>query len=187
MPRPLPRLLALLALALGLAAPGAALAYYPCNGAGPGEIIIGMAPNGPGMPDTPLCEYVGEDDGGYYDGGGGDPGGYWVDSYGALAWATDPNGYATYTYSYGAASQADAETSALNECHAAGFSDCRSATYVVNGSIAIVMDTDGGLHAEWGEDDGTAQRKAKRLCRQRGAKGCTLEGTVSSPAEWVSN
>ena len=179
--------LALAPLALFALLPSQALAEYPCGNPGPGEVIVGQTEGGNGIASTPLCEYVGEDDGSYYDGGGGDPGGYWVDSYGALAWATDPNGYATYTYSYGAASQADAETSALNECHAAGFSDCRSATYVVNGSIAIVMDTDGGLHAEWGEDDGTAQRKAKRLCRQRGAKGCTLEGTVSSPAEWVSN
>jgi len=55
--------------------PTTALAYYPCNGPGPGEILIGVD-NTNGV-QTPLCEYVGEesyDDGGYSDPG---PGGYW--------------------------------------------------------------------------------------------------------------
>jgi hypothetical protein len=171
------------ALLLGFAllglVPTAALAYYPCNGPGPGEVLIGVD-NSNGV-QTPLCEYVGEDGG-----GGGDPGGYWVDSYGALAWATDPAGYATYSYSYGAASQAEAEARALSECQSAGFRDCRPATFVVNGSIAIVIDNAGTLHAEWGATDGDAKKTATRLCRQRGGKGCKLEGMVSSPAEWVS-
>ena len=66
----------LLALGLSCLLPGAALAYYPCNGPGPGEVLIGVDPGGNGIAPTPLCEYVGEDGGGD---GGGDPGGYWVD------------------------------------------------------------------------------------------------------------
>jgi hypothetical protein len=180
-PRTLSTIIGLVFAAL---TPSAALAYYPCDGAGPGEVIVGMEPNGPGQPDTPICEYVGEDGSGE---GGGDPGGYWVDSYAALAWASDSAGNATYTYSYDAASQADAEQGALAECSAAGFRDCRLATYVLNGSIAVATDKDGTLHAEWGSDGGEAKSKALRLCRQRGGKGCKLDGMVDSPARWVSD
>lgn len=49
-------------LALAWLMPTEAFAYYPCNGPGPGEVLIGMDNNT--SPPTPLCEYVGEADGG---------------------------------------------------------------------------------------------------------------------------
>ena len=167
--------------------PGEALAYYPCNGPGPDEVMIGVDDSN-GV-QTPLCEYVGEDDGGDGGGdwGGGDPGGYWVDQYATLAWATDGNGQPTYTWYVNAASQAEADSGAMAKCQASGFQDCRIATGVVNGAIAIAVDNSGSLHSDWGEDARTARKKAQRACKSQGGKGCKVEKVLESPAAWVGN
>lgn len=175
--------LGLTPLALVCLLPTAALAYYPCNGPGPGEVMIGVDDSN-GV-QTPLCEYVGEDDGSYDD--GGDPGGYWVDQYATLVWATDGNGGPTYSWYVNAASQAEADNGALAQCQASGFSDCRIATGVVNGAIAITVDSSGYLHADWGEDARKAKKKSLRTCKSQGGKGCKVEEVLDSPAAWVSN
>ncbi|MBA3909288.1 MAG: hypothetical protein C0524_05240 [Rhodobacter sp.] len=171
----------LLGLAAGALTPTAAHAYYPCDRAGPGEVIIGMAPNGPGMPETPLCEYVGE--GGDY----GEPGpsGYWVDRFAALAWARDGAGNPTYTWSVGASSAAGADNGAMAECLSSGFSDCQLGPSVANGVIAVAVGKDDSLHADWGETVRQAEKKALRLCR-KAAKGCKIEQVLESPAQWAS-
>lgn len=174
-----PALLAPLALAWLI--PTEALAYYPCDGAGPGEVIVGMEPNGPGQPETPLCEYVGEE------GDGGDPGGHWVEQFAALAWGQDGNGNPTYSWYMNATSMAEAETSALAQCRGSGFADCVIATSVANGAIAIAVDQTGRLHADWGDSARQAEKKALRYCRQQGGTGCKIEKTIESPAAWVSN
>lgn len=178
------RLAPLATLALAWLMPSAALAYYPCNGAGPGEVIVGMAPNGPGQADTPLCEYVGEEDGGY--GGGGDPGGYWVDQYATLAWGEEASGQPTYSWYINATSQAEADTGAIAQCQRSGFRNCRIATGVTNGAIAIAVDTSGTLHSDWGEDARQAKKKVLRFCKQQGGKGCKVEQVLESPAAWVN-
>lgn len=160
-------------------APVRAQDIYPCDGAGPGEVIIGMEPNGPGMPDTPICQYVGEDD-------GGDPGDYWVDQYASLAWAQEANGEPTYTWYVNAASQAEADNGALSQCAASGFRDCRVATWVVNGAIAIAVDSAGTLYSDHGEDARQAGKKALRACKQQGGKGCKVEQTLESLPAWVN-
>lgn len=168
-------------LALGLAglSPGAALAYYPCNGPGPGEVMIGVdTTNGV---QTPLCEYVGEDGG-----GGADPGGYWVEQFVTLVWAQDANGGPTYSWYANAASQAEADNGALAQCNASGFRDCRIANSVANGAIAVAVDNSGTLHTDWGGDAREARRKTLRYCRQSGGKGCKIEKVLESPAAWVS-
>jgi Domain of unknown function (DUF4189) len=170
-------------LALTWLIPTEALAYYPCNGPGPGEVLIGVdTTNGV---QTPLCEYIGEDGGGDY--GGGDPGGYWVDQYATLVWATDSNGGPTYSWYINGASQAEADNGAMAQCQALGFRDCRIATGVVNGSIAIAVASAGSLHADWGEDARKAKKKALRTCKSQGGKGCKIEEVLDSPAAWVSN
>lgn len=178
--------LCIASVALAALLPSQALAYYPCNGPGPGEVLIGVDPGGNGVAPTPLCEYVGEDDGGGY-GDGGDPGGYWVDQYGSLAWGQEPNGRATYSWSINAASQAEAENGAVAQCNASGFLDCRVATWVVNGSIAIAVDAAGTLYSDHGEDARQARKKALRACKQQGGKKCQIEEVLDSPAIWVSN
>jgi Domain of unknown function (DUF4189) len=185
----LPLLHSFAALAMVCLTPGAALAYYPCNGPGPGEVLIGVD-NSNGV-QTPLCEYVGEDGGGDYGGsdygGGGDPGGYWVDQYATLVWAQDGNGQPTYTWYINGTSQAEADSGAVAQCQASGFADCRIATGVVNGAIAIAVDNSGTLHADWGEDARKAKKKTLRVCKQYGGKGCKIEKVLESPAAWVSN
>jgi hypothetical protein len=182
----MPRLtLCLAPLALVWLIPTAALAYYPCNGPGPGEVLIGVDPGGNGIAPTPLCEYVGEDDGG--DGGYSDPGGYWVDRYATLAWGTDQNGGPTYAWYANAASQSEADNGALSQCQTLGFRDCRIAMGVTNGAIAVAVDTGGSLHTDWGEDARQAKKKALRFCKQQGGKGCKIEKVLESPAAWVSN
>lgn len=176
---PLCPLRALPLVLLGLI-PTEALAYYPCNGPGPGEVLIGVDPGGNGVAPTPLCEYVGEG------GTGGNPGGYWVDQYATLAWGTDPNGGPTYAWYVNAASQAEADTGALAQCQASGFRDCRIAMGVTNGALAIVVDTSGSLHTDWGKDARQAKKRALRFCKSQGGKGCKVEQVLESPAAWVS-
>lgn len=180
-----PSVLCALSLALLGQTSTESLAYYPCNGPGPGEVLIGVDPGGNGVAPTPLCEYVG--DGG--DGGGGysEPGGYWVDQFATLAWGTDPNGAPTYSWYINAQSQAEADNGALAQCQASGFSDCRIAMGVTNGAIAIAIDTSGTLHTDWGEDARQAKKKALRYCKKQGGKGCKVEQVLESPAAWVSN
>lgn len=172
----------LLPLALVWLIPTEALAYYPCNGPGPGEVLIGVDPGGNGIAPTPLCEYVGEEGGG----GGAAPGGYWVDQYATLVWATDQNGGPTYSWYINGTSQAEADNGAMAQCQASGFADCRIATGVVNGAIAITVDSMGYLHADWGEDARKAKRKSLKTCKAQGGKGCKVEQVLESPAAWVS-
>ncbi|MCU0902704.1 MAG: DUF4189 domain-containing protein [Tabrizicola sp.] len=167
-------------LALVWLIPTQALAYYPCNGPGPGEVMIGM--DNSTSPPTPLCEYVGEDPG--YS---SDPGGYWVDQYATLAWGTDQNGGPTYAWYINGSSQSEADTGALAQCQASGFRDCRIAMGVTNGALAVAVDNSGTLHTDWGEDARQAKKKALRFCRQQGGKGCKVEQVLESPAAWVSN
>lgn len=180
--------LRLFPLAMIWLTPTQALAYYPCNGPGPGEVMIGID-NSNGV-QTPLCEYVGEDDGGDYGGGdysGGDPGGYWVDQYATLAWGTEPNGRPTYSWYANGTSQSEADNGALAQCQSSGFGDCRIAMGVTNGAIAVAVDKSGALHTDWGEDAPKAKKKALRYCKQQGGKGCKIEKVIESPAAWVSN
>jgi Domain of unknown function (DUF4189) len=174
-------------MAAFLASP--ALAYYPCNGPGPGEVLIGID-NTNGV-QTPLCERVADDggvgDAGGGDFGGGDPGGYWVDQYATLAWGQDPNGTPTYSWYINGSSQAEADNGAIAQCQASGFRDCRIATGVVNGAIAVAVDSGGSLHADWGEDARQAKKKALRFCKSQGGKGCKIDQLLESPAAWVSN
>jgi hypothetical protein len=183
----MPRLLPLAPIALAWFFPTAALAYYPCNGPGPGEVLIGVDPGGNGVAPTPLCEYVGEDGGGDYSDGGSDPGGYWVDQFATLAWGTDQNGGPTYSWYVNASSQAEADNGALTQCQTSGFRDCRIAMGVTNGAIAIAIDASGTMHADWGEDARKAKKKALRFCKDQGGKGCQIDRVLESPAAWVSN
>lgn len=183
---PLPLALALAPLALFALLPSQALAEYPCGNPGPGEVIVGQTEGGNGIASTPLCEYVGEDDGGGY-GDGGDPGGYWVDQYGTLAWGQDANGGPTYSWYVNAASRAEADNGAIAQCNASGFSDCRVASWVANGAIAVAVDSGGSLSSDTGEDARQAKKKALRACKQHGGKGCKIEQVLDVPAAWVSN
>lgn len=177
----LPRLPGLAAIAVTVLLPTAAQAYYPCNGPGPGEVLIGVdTTNGV---QTPLCEYVGEDGGGGY----ADPGGTWVDQYATLVWGTDQNGGPTYSWYLNASNQAEADNGALAQCQASGFRDCRIAMGVTNGAIAVAVDKSGALHTDWGEDARQAKKKALRFCKKQGGKGCKVEQVLESPAAWVSN
>lgn len=182
MHRPARSTFPLLALAAGLgflaAVPTPALAYYPCNGPGPGEIMIGVdTTNGV---QTPLCEYVGEE-------GSADPApsGYWVERFAAIAWGTDSGGGPTYSWYINAASVAEAESGALATCQQSGFSNCHLGPSVANGSLAVAVGKDGSLYAEWGKDSGQAKRKALRLCK-KSSKGCAVEEVLESPAAWIS-
>lgn len=170
------RLLAALLLA-GLS-PSAALAYYPCNGPGPGEVLIGM--DNSTTPPTPLCEYVGDQ--GYADPG---PSGYWVERFAAIAWGTDARGGPTYSWYVNAASLAEAENGALATCQQSGFSNCHLGPSVANGALAVSVGKDGTLYADWGADAGQAKRKTQRLCK-KSSRGCTVEEVLESPAAWIS-
>jgi hypothetical protein len=173
----LPRLIRLATAGLLALLPTQALAYYPCNGPGPDEVLIGIDKSA-GY-DVPLCEYVGPPE--------DQAGGYWVDQYAVLAWGNDANGTPTYTWTVGADSQAAAESGALGECSNRGFLNCRAATWVVNGAIAVTVDNSGSLHSDQGPDAATARKKALRACKSQGGKGCKVEQVLESLPVWVSN
>jgi Domain of unknown function (DUF4189) len=179
------RLAALASLALTGLLGGPARAEYPCGNPGPGEIIVGQTEGGNGIASTPLCEYVGEDDG--TSDGGSDPGGYWVDQYTTLVWGTDGNGQPTYSWYANGTSQSEADAGALAQCQSSGFSNCAIATNVVNGAIAIAVDKSGTLHSDWGKDPREAKKKALKFCKSQGGKGCQIEKVLDSPAAWVGN
>lgn len=151
-------------------------ALFPCNGPGPGQYMVGV--DNSTTPPTPLCEA----DPAYVDPG---PSGYWVERFGVIAWGQETNGVPTYAWYVGAASFAEAENGALAQCQASGFVNCHLGPSVANGSLAVAVDGQGGLYAEWGGDNGQARRKVMRLCRAA-AKGCKLEQVLESPAAWVS-
>jgi hypothetical protein len=167
----------LLAFGVVLHLPSAAYAYYPCNGPGPGEILIGVD-NTNGV-QTPLCA----PDPNYVEPG---PSGYWVDQFATLVWGTEPNGAPTYSWYINASSQAEADNGALAQCQASGFRDCRIAMGVTNGAIAVAIDNSGSMHTDWGEDARQAKKKALRFCKSQGGKGCKVEQVLESPAAWVS-
>jgi hypothetical protein len=157
-----------------LASPAQAL--FPCNGPGPGQYMVGV--DNSTNPPTPLCE----NDPNYVDPGSS---GYWVESFGAIAWGFDAAGNATYAWTVNAGSFAAAENGALNACVSSGFSNCHLGPTVANGSLAIAVGKDGTLYADWGGDNGQARRKALRLCK-KSSKGCKIEEVLESPAGWVS-
>lgn len=153
-----------------------ALAYYPCNGPGPGEYLVGM--DNSTSPPTPLCEAYPD----YVDPG---PSGYWVERFAAIAWGIDANGDATYAWYVNASSFHEAENGALNACVSSGFANCHLGPNVANGSLAVAVAGDGTLYAAHGADNGEARRKALRLCK-KSARGCAIEEVLESPAAWVS-
>lgn len=173
--------LAVLTLALLLSGP--ARAEYPCGFAGPGEIVVGQTEGGNGVASVPLCEYVGEDDGTYNDDSA--PQGYWADQYATLVWGTDRGGQPSYAWYLNAPSQAVADAGAMDQCRASGLADCVVATYVVNGSIAVAVDTGGMLYSDWGTDPREARKKVLKYCKAQGGKGCKVEQVLDSPAAWV--
>lgn len=184
-----PRLSAVTAvLFLGLGGgllPTDALAYYPCNGPGPGEVLIGVD-NTNGV-QTPLCEYVGEEGGGDQGGGYSDPGpgGYWADRFTSLAWGVTSDGAPTYSWMANAGSEAEANDGALAECVSAGFGNCSLGPGVINGTLVITIGQGGNLYAEWGETVEKAKRKSLRLCRKT-SKGCSVDRVLEGPAQWIS-
>lgn len=157
-------------------------AYYPCNGPGPGEVLIGVD-NTNGV-QTPLCEYVGEDDG--YTGGASGPSGYWAERFAAVAWGQDAGGNATYSWYVNASSFGEAETGAVNACVSSGSRNCKVGPSVANGSLAVASGSNGILYADFGEDNGQAKRKALRLCK-KSSKGCRIEKLLESPSVWISD
>ena len=102
-----------------------------------------------------------------------------------LAWGLDANGNATYAWYVNAYSFDEAEVGAVNTCISSGFQDCRVASSVANGSLAIASGNDGVLYADFGEDNGQAKRKALRMCKNS-SKGCKIEEMLESPSVWIS-
>ncbi|MFN3280716.1 MAG: DUF4189 domain-containing protein [Tabrizicola sp.] len=80
-----------------------------------------------------------------------------MDQYAVLAWGNDVNGTSTHTWKAGTDSQPAAESGALGECRSRGYLNCRAATWVANGAIAVAVDTSGRLHSDQGPDAATAR------------------------------
>ncbi|WP_284165523.1 DUF4189 domain-containing protein [Frigidibacter sp. SD6-1] len=170
---------------VGLMSGMAAAQGYPCpSGPGPGEVMIGTSGGGAsGIAEIPICAPSGGGYGGGYDTG---PSGYWSERFAAIAWGTEPDGRPTYTYAFDYPSNNEAVNAAVAECKRLGFQDCRPGTDVANGSIAIVVASDGNLFADWGKNGRQAKSKAMKACRAYNGKKCTAEEVIDSPAVWMS-
>ena len=57
---------------------------------------------------------------------------------------------------------------------------------MVNGAIAIAVDSAGTLYSDHGEDARQAKKKALRACKQQGGKKCKVEEVLESLPVWVN-
>jgi Domain of unknown function (DUF4189) len=111
------------------------------------------------------------------------PSGQWVNSYGALIWASHPDGTPTYAWAGKFDSQTEATSAAMNSC-AAEFQNCRLANSFSNGFLAIAKDNRGGLYQGFAGKRRRAERNARKECEAAGGKDCKIEKVVDSSARY---
>jgi hypothetical protein len=138
--------------------PGAAQAQaYPCNGAGPGERMVGMTQGGNGVAPVPLC---------VRDGGGGTAPSSTPtqnNSYAGMAW--HPNAadvWADGNYLYSAAT---GEGAALRACNKVMGGGCTAGARWGNSSLTIIRDASGYFYKAGGDEE-RAQVMAECTAKQ---------------------
>ncbi len=147
----------------------AAAQHYPCNGPGPGERLIGMAPGGPGVAPTPLCERVDS-------GGAPAQAPRSSNSYAAIAWHVD----AADVWVDGNYVNANnvAEQGALDACNKVMGGGCTSAGEWWNSSIAIIRDKAGYFYKGWAGDGGAERDQVMADCSSKQLLPCEVFATI---------
>jgi hypothetical protein len=150
---------------------GAAAQHYPCNGPGPGERLVGMAPGGPGVAPTPLCARVD-------DGGGSAPPPVSSGSHAALAWhaeAADVWVDGNYTGPNNVA-----ESTALAACNEVMGGGCESSGTWSNSSITVLRDRNGYFYRGWNGEGGADRKRVMAECSAKQLLPCEIFATIGS-------
>ena len=159
----------LIALAWCLWPASAQAQHYPCNGPGPGERLVGMAPGGPGVAPTPLCAR---------DESGGAPQQPAApsNSYAAIAWHVD----AADVWVDGNYTGANniAEQGALDACNKVMGGGCTPAGTWWNSSIAIIRDKEGYFYKGWAGDGGAERDRVMADCSAKQLLPCEVFATI---------
>jgi len=152
--------------------PSAAQAqHYPCNGPGPGERLIGMAPGGPGVAPTPLC--VRDDSGG----APAQPAAP-SNSYAAIAWHPDAaDVWADGNY---VGANNISEDAALAACNKAMGGGCSSTGQWWNSSMAIIRDKAGYFYKAWAGEGGAERKQVLADCSAKQLLPCEVFATIKS-------
>jgi hypothetical protein len=169
-------LLALLGLGvLSAVGPVHAQAYY-CNGAGPGETVVGMSQGGNGIASMPLCQRV--DNGSPQQA----PQGYMPqiklpDTYMAVIIHPDTSKFWSAT---GYGSNEAATKDALQACTEVMGEGCEVAAAWSNFSqIAVVEDAASNLYVEGERTGGRAEKNARKTC-EKYSSGCHTLAVVDN-------
>jgi Domain of unknown function (DUF4189) len=137
--------------------PASAQYQFPCNGPGPGRVMVGTAPPPPGSPPntppTPVC---------VADNGQGASTAALVD-YASIAWHPD---YDEVWFAGGYSQKGRSEGEILKVCNRDTGGGCTPISDFSNSYIAIVKAADGFLQQGWGNSAGEAKRAAQAKCRQ---------------------
>jgi len=149
--------------------------HYPCNGPGPGERLVGMAPAGPGVAPTPLCAR---------DDSGGAPEQFEAPSEGsfaAIAWHVD----AADVWVDGNYSGANnvGEQGALDACNSVMGGGCTSAGTWWNSSIAIIRDKEGYFYKGWVGEDGAGRDQVLAECSAKQLLPCEVFATIRASTD----
>lgn len=160
----------LIALVWCLSLTPAEAQHYPCNGPGPGERLVGMAPNGPGVAPTPLCA---RDDSG---GAPEQPETPSDGSFAAIAWHVD----AADVWVDGNYSGANniGEQGALDACNRVMGGGCTSAGTWSNSSIVIIRDKEGYFYRGWLGEGGADRDQVMAECSAKQLLPCEVFATI---------
>jgi len=143
--------------------------HYPCNGPGPGERLVGMAPGGPGVAPTPLCERVDS-------GGTPAPAPMSGNSYAAIAWHVDAADVWVDGNYVGANNVA--EQGALDACNRVMGGGCTSAGTWWNSSIVIIRDRSGYFYKGWAGEGGAERDQVMADCSSKQLLPCEIFATI---------
>ena len=143
--------------------------HYPCNGPGPGERLVGMAPGGPGVAPTPLCERVDS-------GGTPAPAPMSSNSYAAIAWHVDAADVWVDGNYVGANNVA--EQGALDACDGVMGGGCTSAGTWWNSSIVIIRDRSGYFYKGWAGEGGAERDQVMADCSSKQLLPCEVFATI---------
>lgn len=143
--------------------------HYPCNGPGPGERLIGMAPGGPGVAPTPLCERV--------DGGGAPaqpaaPN----NSYAALVW--HPDAADVWVDGNYVGSNNPGEINAMAACTEVMGDGCSSIGGWWNSSMTIIRDKEGYFYKGWAGEGGAERKQSLADCSAKQLLPCEVFATI---------
>lgn len=144
---------------------------YPCNGAGPGERVVGMSPAAPGVASFPLCVRDESSN------APAEPAAA-HNSYAAIAWHPDAADiWVDGNYSGG---ENIAEREVVAACNSVMGGGCSLAGDWGNSSMAIIRDRNGSFYRGWAGEGGAERRRVLAECSAKQLLPCEIFATIRS-------